>query len=38
MAAYGRALLIRPDFAEAHLNLGNLYKDTGRLDEALECF
>ena len=33
-AALRQALEIKPDFAEAHINLGNTLKDLGRLDEA----
>lgn len=32
------ALVLRPDFAAAHMNLGNLLVELGRLDEALVCF
>jgi Tfp pilus assembly protein PilF len=32
---YKRALQIRPTFSEAKVNLGNLYLDEGRLDEAI---
>ena len=36
MAEYETALRLRPDFAEAHRNLGNLLlKIPGRLDEAM---
>ena len=38
IAAYHRAIALRPDYAEAHNNLGNALKDQGRLDEALACF
>ena len=31
---YRRALAIKPNFAEAHNNLGNALKDLRRLDEA----
>ena len=36
--AFRRAIALRPDYAEAHNNLGNVFKDQGRLDEALACF
>ena len=32
-----RALQLKPDFAEAHNNLGNIYREMGKLDEAAEC-
>lgn len=34
MAAYGTALALEPDHAEAHLNLGRLLHEAGRLPEA----
>ena len=33
-AAYRRAIELKPDYAEAHINLGNALKDQGRLAEA----
>jgi protein O-GlcNAc transferase len=33
-----RALAFRPDWAEAHFNLGNAWKDQGKLDEAMACY
>jgi len=38
MAAYERAVAIDPDYWVAHQNLGALYKQTGRLSEAVEHF
>ncbi|HTS79409.1 MAG TPA: social motility TPR repeat lipoprotein Tgl [Myxococcaceae bacterium] len=35
---YKRALEIRPAFSEAKVNLGNLYLDEGRLDEAIALY
>ena len=35
---YKRALEIRPSFSEARVNLGNLYLDQGRLDEAIALY
>lgn len=35
---YRRALEIRPTFSEAKVNLGNLYLDQGRLDEAIGLY
>jgi len=32
---YQKALEIRPDFVEAHFNLGNVLADQGRFDEAI---
>jgi predicted O-linked N-acetylglucosamine transferase (SPINDLY family) len=37
-AAFNRALALNPNFPEAHINLGNLYKDAGRLDEAIDAY
>ena len=34
VAACQQALHFRPDCAEAHYNLGNAWKDQGKLDEA----
>src|SRR5580704_7288354 len=34
----GQALAIRPDYAEAHNNLGNAFKGRGRLDEAIVSY
>jgi tetratricopeptide (TPR) repeat protein len=36
--AYKRAFSLRPDLAEAHCNLGNLFQELGRLPEALTCY
>ena len=38
VACYRRALELKPDFAEAHNNLGNTFKGQGRLDEAVACY
>ena len=35
---YRQALAIRPNFSEAKVNLGNLYLDQGRLDEAITLY
>jgi Tfp pilus assembly protein PilF len=35
---YKQALEIRPSFSEARVNLGNLYLDQGRLDEAIALY
>ena len=35
IAAYRRAIGIKPDYAEAHCNLGNALKDQGKLEEAI---
>ena len=31
-------LELKPDYAEAHNNLGNALKDQGKLDEAMACY
>jgi predicted O-linked N-acetylglucosamine transferase (SPINDLY family) len=33
-----RALVLRPEWAEAHFNLGNAWKDQGKLDESIACY
>ncbi len=38
VACYRRALELKPDYAEAHNNLGNLLKEQGNLDEAVACY
>jgi tetratricopeptide (TPR) repeat protein len=38
LAAYQQAIRIKPDFAEAHSNLGNALRDQGKLDEAVTAF
>ncbi len=38
MACYHRAVELKPDFAEAHNNLGNVLKDQGKLAEAEACY
>jgi len=38
MLAYEAAVLLAPDFAEAHSNLGNLYVQAGRPDDALLAY
>ena len=35
---YRQALAIRPDYVEAHNNLGSTLRAQGRLDEALACY
>ncbi len=37
-AEYRRALALRPDLAEAHSNMGNLFQERSRLPEALACY
>jgi len=36
--AYTKAMAIKPDFAEAHHNLGNALKDQGKLEGAIEAY
>ena len=37
LACYRRALELKPDYAEAHSNLGIALKDQGKLEEAVAC-
>ena len=34
----GKALVIKPDYAEAHSNLGNVLQEQGKLDDAAKKF
>ncbi len=36
--AISDALRLKPDYAEPHNNLGNVFKDRGELDEAAACY
>jgi tetratricopeptide (TPR) repeat protein len=36
--SYQRALQIKPDYADAIVNLGIAYKDQGRVSDAIECY
>ena len=38
LACFGRALELKPDYAEAHSNLGVAFKDQGKVDEAIACY
>ncbi len=38
MACYQHALQLKPDFAEVHFNLGNVFNYQGKLDEAVACY
>ncbi|MCS5583992.1 MAG: tetratricopeptide repeat protein, partial [Pseudomonadales bacterium] len=38
IASYNRAIEIRPDYAEAHSNLGNALQEKGDLPKAIKCF
>jgi tetratricopeptide (TPR) repeat protein len=35
--AYGQAIRLKPDCAEAHNNLGNAYANLGRWQKAIEA-
>ena len=35
---YRRAVALKPDYAEAHMNLGNVLTEQGLLDEAIPCY
>ena len=36
--AFRTVIAIKPDYAEAHSNLGNVLKDQGKLEEAIEAY
>lgn len=38
VASYNKALQLKPDFSEAHNNLGNALKSLGRYEEAIACY
>src|SRR5262249_40675713 len=38
LAHFDQALRLRPDYAEAHNNLGIVYVKQGKLEEAIACF
>ena len=38
MKSYEKALILKPDFAEAYNNLGNVFQDQGKLDEAIDVY
>jgi predicted TPR repeat methyltransferase len=38
VASYNRAIAIKPDYAEAHSNLGNTLKELGRLEDAVASY
>jgi len=38
IAAYNKALLIKPDYADAHNNMGNALTDQGKLEEAVDSY
>ena len=38
VACCRRALELRPDYVEAHFNLGNALKDQGKLEDAAACY
>ena len=35
---YKQAIKIKPDFADAYNNMGNILKDQGKLEEAIEAY
>ena len=35
---YEKALILKPDYAEAHNNLGNVLKEFDQLDRAIKCY
>ena len=36
--ALNKALFIKPDYADAYINLGNTLKDQGTLEKAIEAY
>ena len=38
IAAFRKCVSLRPEFHVAYCNLGNALKDSGQIDEAIQCF
>jgi len=38
LASYTQAIALKPDYAEAHFSLGDVYKKMGKHRKAVECF
>jgi protein O-GlcNAc transferase len=38
VSAYGRAIMLKPDYSEAHYNLGNVLQELGELSEAIAAY
>ena len=38
LSAFNEQWVFKPDYLEAHYNLGNALRTQGRLDEAVECY
>ena len=38
MASYGKAIALKPDYADAFYNLGNILQELKRFDEALASY
>jgi tetratricopeptide (TPR) repeat protein len=36
--SYKKALTLKPDYVEAHINLGSAFKEQGKLEEAIEAY
>ena len=36
--SYNEALKIKPDYADAHYNMGNAYHEQNQLEEAVEAY
>ena len=36
--AYKKALSVKPDYAEAYLNIGNTLKEQGKLEEVIKVY
>ena len=36
--SYKKAISIKPDYAEAYLNMGTVFQDQGKLEEAIESY
>ena len=35
---YNKALAIKPDYADAYINMGSALKEQGKLEEAIEAY
>ncbi len=38
LEAYNKAVSIKPDYADAYINIGNVFQEQGQLEEAIEAY